>query len=88
MVRQRSTFPCDGDGVKEGLHRRLAEAPSPLMSSLLVEAFDPLVEVGLQLGDGTVDLLAEGHAVEFVEHRLVETLDDTSACRPTMLRIA
>lgn len=35
-----------------------------------------MVEIGLQLGDRAVDLLAECHPVELVEHRLVEALAD------------
>ena len=38
----------------------------------------PGVEVGLQLVDGTVDLLAEGDAVELVEHGAVEPLAEVS----------
>jgi hypothetical protein len=31
----------NGDGVKEGLHWRLAEAPAALMRPLLIVVFDP-----------------------------------------------
>jgi|tagenome__1003787_1003787.scaffolds.fasta_scaffold20988101_8 hypothetical protein len=40
--------PCDRDGVKEGLHWGLSEAPSALMGPLLVVAPDPGVEIALQ----------------------------------------
>src|SRR3954466_6039774 len=62
--------------LKEGLHRGLAKAPAALMRPVLVVAPDPLIKVGLQLGDRAVDPLAEGHPVELVQHRLVETLND------------
>src|SRR3954452_16603834 len=42
---------CEWDGVKEGLHRGLAKAPAALMRPVLVVAPDPLIKVGLQLGD-------------------------------------
>src|SRR3954449_9307405 len=42
---------CERDGVKEGLHRGLAEAPPTLMRPVFVVAPDPLIKVGLQLGD-------------------------------------
>src|SRR3954447_3389223 len=67
---------CERDGVKEGLHRGLPEAPPTLMRPVLVVAPDPLIKVGLQLGDRAVDPLAEGHPVELVQHRLVEALND------------
>ena len=38
VVRQRSFFPRNGDGVKECLQRRLAEAPAALMRSFLIIA--------------------------------------------------
>ena len=62
--------------VKEGLHRRLAEAPSSLVRPFLVVALDPIIEIALQLADRAVDLLAEGDAVELVEHGLVEPLNN------------
>jgi hypothetical protein len=35
---------------------------------------DPAIEIGLQLVDAAVDFLAEGNAVELVEHGFVEAL--------------
>src|SRR3954451_12631420 len=67
---------CERDGVKEGLHRGLAEAPAALMRPVLVVAPDPFIKVGLQLDDRAVDALAERDPIELVQHRLVETLDD------------
>src|SRR5215211_7116882 len=46
------------------------------MRPVFVVAPDPLIKVGLQLGDRAVDPLAEGHPVDLVQHRLVETLND------------
>ena len=68
-------------GVKEGLHWGLAEAVSTLVSADLVVFRDPGIEVSLQRVDAVIDLAAEGHAVELVEHGLVETLDDAVGLR-------
>ena len=46
------------------------------MRAFFVVAPDPIIEVALQLGDGAVNLLTEGDAIELIEHRLVEPLDD------------
>jgi len=51
------------------------------MGSLVVVAFNPFIQIGLQLGDGVVDLLAEGDPVERVQHGLVEPLDDAVGLR-------
>jgi hypothetical protein len=53
------------------------------MGPCLIVFLHPLIEVGLQLFDAPVDLLAEGDAVELVEQRLVEALTD-----PVILRAA
>ena len=45
-----------------------------LVRADLVELAHPEIEVGLQVLDGRVDLLAEGDPVELVEHGLVEAL--------------
>jgi hypothetical protein len=58
VIRQRSFFPRNGDGVKEYLHRRLAKTPAALMRPFLVVTSDPIVEIVLQLPD--LELLAEG----------------------------
>ena len=51
------------------------------MGSFVVVAFNPFIQIGLQLGDGVVDLLAEGDPVELVQHGLVEPLDDAVGLR-------
>ena len=61
--------------------RGLSEAPFALMRPDLVELAHPDVEVGLQVVDRRVDLLAEGDAIELVEHGLVEALDDAVGLR-------
>jgi hypothetical protein len=76
VVRQRSFFPRNRDGVKECLQRRLAEARAALMRSLLVVAFDPYIEVVLQIPDRGIEPLSEGEAIELVQHCLVEALSD------------
>jgi hypothetical protein len=37
---------------------------------------DPTIDVALEFGDRSVDLLSERHAVKLVERPLVEPLDD------------
>jgi hypothetical protein len=73
---RKAFFFRQRDGVKEGLERRLSKAPFALMRPDLVELAHPEIEVGLQVLDGGVDLLAEGDAIELVEDGLVEALDD------------
>ena len=72
---------CQGLGVKEGLHRRFAEAPSSLVRPFLVVILDPIIEIALQLADRAVDFLAEGDAVELVERGLVEALTNSMRLR-------
>jgi hypothetical protein len=63
VVRQRSFFLFrNGDGVKEGLRRRLAETPAALMWPFLIVTSDPFAEIVLQLFDRGGVLLAEGDA--------------------------
>ena len=47
----------------------------------LVELSHPEVEVGLEVLDRLVELLAEGDAIKLVEHGLVEALDDAVGLR-------
>ena len=62
--------------VKERLHRRFAEAPSSLVRPFLIVTMDPAIKIDLEIGDRAVDRLAKGDAIELIEHRLVEPLDD------------
>ena len=48
------------------------------MRPVLIVTLDPGIEVGLEFGDRSIDLLAEDDAIELIEHRLVEPLDDAS----------
>jgi Major intrinsic protein len=64
--------------VKEGLRRRLAEAPQSLM-------WPRLVVIGLQLVDEMIYLFAERDPAELVEHCLVEALADTVRLRALAL---
>src|SRR5207237_8498915 len=61
--------------------RGLAEAPTALMGSSLIVFGDPGIEVGLQLVDRAIDLLAEGDAVELVQHGAMEALADAVGLR-------
>ena len=51
------------------------------MRPFLVVALDPGIEIALQFADRAVDFLAKGDAVELVERRLVEALDDAIGLR-------
>ena len=64
----------DGSWVKEGLHWGLAVASLALMTPALVVVGHPDIEISLQFLDAAVDLLAEGDAVELVQHGAVEPL--------------
>src|SRR4051812_17882526 len=68
-------------GVKEGLQRRLAEAPPALMGAFFIVAFDPGIEIALQFGNRSVDFLAEDDTVELIQHRLVESLNNAIRLR-------
>ena len=46
--------------IQEGLHRRFAEAPASLVRPRLIVFRDPAIQIGLQLVDRTIHLLAEG----------------------------
>src|SRR4029077_13360559 len=60
----------------QGLHRSLSEAPAALVRTPQIVFGDPGIEVGLQLVNRLVDLLAERHPIELVEHRAMEALAD------------
>ena len=51
------------------------------MRPVLIVTLDPGIEVGLEVGDRCIDLLAENDAIELIEHRLVEPLDDAIRLR-------
>ena len=70
-------FLRQGLGVKEGLNRGFAEAPSALMRPFDVVPTDPVVQIDLQLCDRAIDLFPERDAVELVEDRLVKALDNS-----------
>ncbi len=46
------------------------------MRPVLIVTLDPGIEVGLKFGDRSIDLLAEDDAIELIEQRLVEPLND------------
>ena len=51
------------------------------MRPLFIVIADPQIEIGLQLVDRMIHLLAEGDTVEFVEHGFVESLSDPIGLR-------
>ena len=51
------------------------------MRPVLIVTFNPGIEVGLKFGDRSIDLLAEDDAIELIEHRLVEPLNDAIRLR-------
>jgi hypothetical protein len=79
--RPGGIFARERERVKEGLHGGLSEAPLSLVGPGLLELAHSEVEVGLQVDDRLVELLAEGDAIELVEHGLVEALDDAVGLR-------
>ncbi len=81
MIRRRSFLLRKRRRVKERLHRRFAEAPSSLVRPFLIVTLDPAIQIDLEIGDRAVDLLAKGDAIELIEHRLVEALDDAIRLR-------
>src|SRR5215469_5510446 len=63
--------------VKKGLHRGLAEAPATLMWSTIIVFNQPGIEIGLQLDDRVIDLLAECDPVKLIQHSAMEALADS-----------
>src|SRR5690606_34556107 len=47
----------------------------------LVVFDEPGIEIGLQLGDGAIEPLAERHTIELIEQRLVEALANSVRLR-------
>ena len=77
---------CHVDTITEGVHGGLSIAPAPLVGSGFIIFLHPPIQVGLQLLDGTIELLAEGHAVELIQDGLVEALTDAVGLRALGLR--
>ncbi len=51
------------------------------MLTFIVVLVEPRIKISLQDVDRLVDLLAEGHAIELVEHGLVQPFDDPVGLR-------
>ena len=51
------------------------------MRPFLIVTLDPAIKIDLEIDDRSIDLLSEGDAVELIEHRLVEPLDDAIRLR-------
>src|SRR5215471_12171038 len=66
-----------GKRVKKGLYRSFAKAPASLVWPALVVVGEPSIEIGLQIVDCAIDLLAERHPIELVEHGAVKPLADS-----------
>jgi transposase-like protein len=73
------------DTVYKSLHRCFAVTPSTLMGSFFVVELEPLIQIGLQLFDRFVELLAKRHSIELVEHRFVKPLADPIGLRTLRL---
>jgi hypothetical protein len=67
---------------------RPADAPAPLVLTLLGAAPDPVVRVGLQVVHGRVDPCAEHDAADRVPHGLVDPLHDPVRLRALTIRFA
>ena len=63
------------------MHRGFAEAPTALMRSTIVVFDQPGVEIGLQLVDRVIDLLAERDPVKLVQDSAMEALADSVRLR-------
>ena len=81
MIRRRSFSPSQAASRQGTSDRRFAEAPSSLVRPFLIVTLDPAIKIDLEIGDRAVDLLAKGDAIELIEHRLVEPLDDAIRLR-------
>ena len=55
------------------------------MRTLAVVVIDPVVQIPLQLVNGSVDLAPERHLVELLQDRFVESLTDAIGLRVTHL---
>src|SRR5215469_3374241 len=55
----------------------LAEAPATLMWSTIIVFNQPGIEIGLQLVDRVIDLLAECDPVKLIQHSAMEALADS-----------
>ena len=58
------------------------------MWPLLIVLYQPSIEIGLQLVDRAIDLLAERDAVELVKQRAMEAFTDAVGLRALCLRAA
>ena len=67
--------------------RRPPFATFSLVPSPVVVLIEPLVEVPLELLDRLIDLLAERHAIELIEHRFVEAFADAVRLRALYFRL-
>ena len=63
------------------MHRCFSIAPSSLMRARFVVLLHPNIEIILQLVDGSIDLLAERHTIELIEHGSMEALADSVGLR-------
>src|SRR5215469_5216471 len=74
-------FLCQRECVKKGVHWGLAETPVALMWSSMIVVDQPGIEIGLQLADAVVDLLAEHDPIELVQDGAMEALADAIGLR-------
>ncbi len=84
MIRAAIIFSfASGVASRKVWHRRFAEAPSSLVRPFLIVTLDPAIKIDLEIGDRAVDLLWRKvyDAIELIEHRLVEPLDDAIRLR-------
>jgi hypothetical protein len=64
-------------GLRQGRSASgLAEAPAALMRSTIIVFDQPAIEIGLQLVDRVIVLLAEGHSVKLIQNGAMEALAD------------
>jgi hypothetical protein len=68
---------CQWDCVKEGVHRGFAKASAALMRPAIVVLNQPGIEIGLQLVERVIDLLAERDPLKLVQDSAMEALADS-----------
>src|SRR5687767_3443495 len=64
-------------GIQKGLYRCLSEAVLSGMRPLLIVLLQPVIDVGLQILDRTIQPLTKGHAIELILHRAMKSFTDT-----------
>src|SRR4029077_7738440 len=79
--RRREIFPPQWAGGNEGFALWFFIPTTALMRARFVVRRHPSIEIILQLVDGSIDFLAERHAIELIETGSMEALADSVGLR-------